>query len=68
MLGAADIDSWDDDIRSEAVCALRRAGWDRRGTADVPTFRLRHLLDRFRSGEWLTTRELSDLHNALRGA
>ncbi len=68
MLGAADIDSWDDDIRTDALGALRRAGWDHGGRGEAPTVRLRLLLARFRGGETLTTRELSDLRNALLGA
>ena len=68
MLGAADIDSWDDDIRTEALRALRHGGWDRGGFAEAPTFRLRNLLARFRDGEALSTRELSDLSSALLGA
>jgi len=65
MLGAADIDSWDDDIRSDALAALIRAGWDRAATGEAPTFRLRRLLARFRTGECLTTRELSELRGSL---
>ena len=68
MLGAADIDSWDDDIRSDALGALQRGGWDRGTAAQAPTTRLGRLLARFRGGETLTTRELSDLRTALLGA
>lgn len=68
MLGAADIDSWDDDVRTDVLGDLLRAGWDRAARGDAPTFRLRRLLARFRVGERLTTRELEDLRNALRDA
>ena len=63
MLGAADIDSWDDDIRAEALAELRQAGWDRVGEA--PTRRLARLLSRFRAGQMLSTGELSELRRAL---
>ena len=68
MLGAADIESWDDDVRTDALGDLRRAGWDRAGRGDAPTIRLRRLLARFRVGLPLTTRELEDLRDALRDA
>lgn len=67
MLGAADIESWDDDIRSDVLGDLLRAGWDRASRGDAATSRARRLLARFRTGEALTTRELSDLRNSLAG-
>lgn len=67
MLSAADIDAWDDDVRTDVHADLLRAGWDRASRGDAPTFRLRRLLARFRTGETLTTRELSDLRNSLIG-
>lgn len=63
MLGAADIDAWDEDVRDDAHDELRRAGFDRVG--DAPTRRLRRLLARWRTGEPLSTRELAELRNAL---
>jgi hypothetical protein len=68
MLGAADIESWDDDVRTVVLGDLLRAGWDRAGRGNAPTVRLRRLLARFRAGERLTTRELEDLRDSLRDA
>ncbi len=68
MLGAADLESWDDDVRTGVLDDLRRAGWDRASRGEAPTARLRRLLARFRAGEPLTTRELSDLRNSLENA
>ena len=65
MLGAVDIDSWDDDVRTDVLGDLLRAGWDRAARGDAPTTRARRLLARFRTGETLTTRELSDLCSSL---
>lgn len=65
MLGAIDIESWDDDVRTDVLGDLRGAGWDRAARGDAPTSRARRLLARFRTGETLTTRELSDLRNTL---
>ena len=65
MLGAADIEAWDDDVRTAVLRDLYRAGWDRVGRGDAPTLRLRRLLARFRTGERLTTRELSELSSSL---
>ncbi|MDK9695089.1 MAG: hypothetical protein OEL76_01710 [Siculibacillus sp.] len=67
MLGAADIESWDDDIRTDALEELARAGWDRAGAVDALSFRQRRLLARWRDGERLSTRELADLRAALLG-
>ena len=64
MIGVADIDSWDDDIRTGALDDLHRGGWDR-GGRDAPTGWSRRLLARFRDGECLTTRELADLRSVL---
>lgn len=66
MLGAADIESWDEDVRAAALTSLRTAGWARADRGDAPTVRLRRLLRRFRAGETLATRELSELSRALR--
>lgn len=63
MLGAADIEGWDEDVRGEAIAALCHAGWDRRGEA--PTYRLRRLLDHFRAGRSLSTGELAELRRSL---
>ncbi len=63
MLGAADIEGWDDDVRDDAIARLRRAGWDLRGEA--PTFRLRRLLAHFRAGRSLSTGELAELRRSL---
>lgn len=68
MLGAADIEAWDDDIRSDAIGDLARAGWEHDPRVEALSFRLRRLLGRHRAGERLSTRELSDLRTALLGA
>ena len=65
MLSATDIEAWDDDVRTDVLGDLLRAGWDRASRGDAPTFRLRRLLARFRTGDRLTTRELADLRNSL---
>ena len=65
MLSAADIEAWDEDIRAEAIAALRLAGWDRPGAKPAGTMRLGRLLDRFRGGHGLTTRELAELRVGL---
>lgn len=68
MLSAADIEAWDDDVRTDVLADLRGAGWDRATRGDAPTSRTRRLLARFRTGESLTTRELSDLRASLADA
>lgn len=64
MLGPADLDAWDDDVRIALVAELCRGGWDRPGR-EAPTLRGARLLTRFREGQTLSTGELNELRNAL---
>ena len=65
MLGAADIEAWDDDIRAEVEADLRRAGWHLEVTGEARTTRMRRLLGHFRVGRRLTVGELTELRDAL---
>lgn len=65
MLGAADIESWDDDLRAVLMADLGRTDRCLPSVRAVRSPRLRRLIDHFHAGRVLTTGELEDLRAAM---